>query len=174
MNKRLQEWMLSFACSRCAFMGIQKLGTVHVLGKDESDELQIVAFCYDCARVMMDRRRRRPLERVDKSIRAAGREGANVTDFSLRNRNGAEDGAFEPEATASAVVEESIQNLKTLRSNLERLAGLKMKTRLNLERLTEAVNELKSYTDQAHAMTSPDYSATGDCLPPKKRLPLDP
>ena len=40
------------------FMGIEKLGTVHVLGKDEHEELQIVAFCYDCARVMMERRRR--------------------------------------------------------------------------------------------------------------------
>ena len=39
-------------------MGIEKLGTVHVLGKDEHEELQIVAFCYDCARVMMERRRR--------------------------------------------------------------------------------------------------------------------
>jgi hypothetical protein len=60
MDKRLQEWALSFPCSRCAYLGIQKLGTVHVLGKDQSDELQIIAFCYDCARVMMTNRRPRP------------------------------------------------------------------------------------------------------------------
>jgi hypothetical protein len=56
MDSKMSEGMLSFPCSRCAFMGIQKLGTVHVLGKDEHEELQIVAFCYDCARVMMERR----------------------------------------------------------------------------------------------------------------------
>jgi hypothetical protein len=58
MDSKMTEWMLSFPCSRCAFMGIEKLGTVHVLGKDEQEELQIVAFCYDCARVMMERRKR--------------------------------------------------------------------------------------------------------------------
>ena len=58
MDSKMTEWMLSFPCSRCAYMGVQKLGTVHVLGKDEHDELQIVAFCYDCARIMMKRRKR--------------------------------------------------------------------------------------------------------------------
>jgi hypothetical protein len=58
MDSKMTEWMLSFPCSRCAYMGIQKLGTVHVLGKDEHEELQIVAFCYDCARIMMERRKR--------------------------------------------------------------------------------------------------------------------
>ena len=60
MNKRLQEWALSFPCTRCAYLGVEKLGTVHVLGKDDRGELQIIAFCYDCARVMMSSRRPRP------------------------------------------------------------------------------------------------------------------
>ena len=154
-------------------MGIEKLGTVHVLGKDESDTLQIVAFCYDCARVMMDRRRRRPVERGDKT-HPSGYAGSKVAQFTPRGRHGAGAEEVEPEAAASAVVEESILNLKAMRSNLERLAGLKTKTPLNLERLAEAVNELKSYTDRAHAIMSSDYSASRDCVPREKRLQLEP
>jgi hypothetical protein len=68
----MTEWMLSFPCSRCAFMGIQELGTVHVAGKDGHEELEIVAFCYDCARIMLERRK---LPRVkDRKIDASRAE----------------------------------------------------------------------------------------------------
>ena len=74
MNKRLQEWALSFPCTRCAYLGVQKLGTVHVLGKDDKGDLQIIAFCYDCARVMMSNRRPRPDRLGPKAMPAAVRE----------------------------------------------------------------------------------------------------
>jgi hypothetical protein len=53
-------------------MGIQELGTVHVAGKDGHEELEIVAFCYDCARIMLERRK---LPRVkDRKIDASRAE----------------------------------------------------------------------------------------------------
>jgi len=58
MNQKMKEWILGFPCSRCSFMGEQNLGTVLVLGQDEGGELQVIAFCYDCAQVMMNQRRK--------------------------------------------------------------------------------------------------------------------
>ncbi|HUA32748.1 MAG TPA: hypothetical protein VMA09_04040 [Candidatus Binataceae bacterium] len=58
MNQKMKEWILGFPCSRCTFMGDENLGTVLVLGQDDRGELQVIAFCYDCARVMMNQRRK--------------------------------------------------------------------------------------------------------------------
>jgi hypothetical protein len=76
MNRKIKDWILGFPCSRCAFLGVEKLGTVLVLGQDDVNELQVIAFCYDCARVMMAERRKRP---------APSRRGtANSTDPSRK------------------------------------------------------------------------------------------
>lgn len=58
MNQKIKEWVLGFPCSRCRFMGDENLGTVLVLGQDDGGELQVIAFCYDCARIMMNQRRK--------------------------------------------------------------------------------------------------------------------
>jgi hypothetical protein len=58
MNQKIKEWVLGFPCSRCQFMGVEKLGTVLVLGQDEASDLQVIAFCYECARIMMSPRRK--------------------------------------------------------------------------------------------------------------------
>jgi hypothetical protein len=85
MDSKMTEWMLSFPCSRCAFMGIEKLGTVHVLGKDEHEELQIVAFCYDCARVMMERRKRPHLKERKLNRSPAGTRVVALTNKSSQS-----------------------------------------------------------------------------------------
>lgn len=73
MNKKIKDWVLGFPCSRCSYLGIEKLGTVLVLGQDEASELQVIAFCYDCARVMMSSRRRPVAKRVTSPGDEVGR-----------------------------------------------------------------------------------------------------
>jgi hypothetical protein len=64
MNQKMKDWVLSFPCSRCAFLGVEKLGTVLVLGQDEASEIQVIAFCYECARIMMSSRRKPAPKRI--------------------------------------------------------------------------------------------------------------
>ena len=111
MTPEQEEWVLSFQCSRCAFVGIEKLGTVHVLGREENGEIQVVAFCYDCARAMMSERRPRPSRYGSMPAPTTAPRVKALHDTTKRaNKN-----------VQQAVVAEAHRQLKELSSNVTRL-----------------------------------------------------
>ncbi len=127
MNKRLQEWALSFPCTRCAYLGVQKLGTVHVLGKDDKGDLQIIAFCYDCARIMMTNRRPRPDRLGPTPMASDGRTGP--IKLVPRKTSAPNDAAITQNATASNGLE------------AQRQVG---QLRIEVAQLLEVISSLKS------------------------------
>ncbi len=84
MNQKMKEWILGFPCSRCTFMGEENLGTVLVLGQDDAGELQVIAFCYDCARIMMNQRRKPIAKRASASAPTPNSDRARVIKLERR------------------------------------------------------------------------------------------
>lgn len=159
MDSKMTEWMLSFPCSRCAFMGIEKLGTVHVLGKDEHEELQIIAFCYDCARIMMERRKRpRPKIRNGSSSPLPSAASQRVVRLNL------------PKRTYGAGLEEFRGTIRDLKRLIGDIKGAVESTCGVLSAGVEVRRQALNYGSSPHAARSEIIASSN----PAAGVPISP